>query len=121
MLGTIVIDQILVECIIGVYEFERNNKQPLLIDIELSYDSIKACQSDNLKYAIDYFQITEDVYSFVSQSSFQLIEALTSSIADRVLMNEMIVNTTVSVSKPDALKRANTVSFRLTKNNSLSF
>ena len=52
-MGTIVIDKIQVDCIIGVYDFERNNKQRLYIDIELQYDSSKACQSDNLKYAID--------------------------------------------------------------------
>ena len=117
IMGTIVIEQLKVDCIIGVYDFERENKQPLSIDIELNYDSSKACQSDYLKYAIDYFQITEDIHSFVSESSFQLIEALTAAIADRVLSNDLIDNVKVKVSKPNALTKANTVSFSLTKQN----
>jgi dihydroneopterin aldolase len=114
-MGTIKIDQIKVDCIIGVYDTERINKQRLYIDIELDYDSTNACQTDYLKYAIDYFQITEDIHEFVSQSSYQLIEALTSAIADRILLNDLIENTQVTVSKPEALSKANTVSFSLLK------
>ena len=115
MMGTIVIEQIQVDCIIGVYDVERHNKQRILIDIEINYDSAKACQSDHLKYAIDYFQITEDIHAFVSDSSYQLIEALASAIADKVLSNQLINNTMVRVSKPNALTRANTVSFSITQ------
>jgi dihydroneopterin aldolase len=114
-MGTIVIEQIQVDCIIGVYEFERNNKQKLLIDIEMEYDSTKACVSDHLKYAVDYFKITEDIHSFVSQSSFQLIEALAAAIADRVLLDSLITLTKIKISKPEALSKAASVSFSLIK------
>lgn len=117
MIGTIVIDQIRVDCIIGVYDVERNIKQPILIDVEMNYDSSKACQSDHLKHAIDYFQVTEDIHSYVSGSSFQLIEALVAAIADRILLNNKINSTKVKVSKPNALTKANTVSFSLVKSN----
>jgi dihydroneopterin aldolase len=116
-MGIILIEQIKVDCIIGVYDFERSNKQRLYIDIEMCYDSTKASQSDHLKYAIDYFQITEAVHKFVSESSYQLLEALTAAIADRVLLNKVVITTKVKVSKPDALTKANTVSFSLTKHN----
>ncbi|MFK8012173.1 MAG: dihydroneopterin aldolase [Marinicellaceae bacterium] len=112
-MGTILIEQIQVDCIIGVYDSERTTKQPLFIDIEINYDSSKACQSDNLKYAIDYFDITQDIHDFVSQTQYQLIEALASSIADRILLNNCIENTTISISKPEALDKAKTVKFSL--------
>lgn len=117
-MGTILIEQIKVDCIIGVYDFERNNKQPLLIDVELNYDSSSACQTDHLKYAIDYFEITEKIYTFVSQSSYQLIEALASAIARIVLDNKLIETTKITVSKPDALNKASNVSFSLEMHNS---
>ena len=116
-MGTISIEKIKVDCIIGVYDVERTKKQRLYIDIELDYDSTKACQSDHIKHAIDYFQITEDIHKFVSDSSYQLIEALASAIADKVLSNKLIQRIRVKISKPEALSKANTVSFRLSKSN----
>jgi len=116
-MGTISIEKIQVDCIIGVYDFERQNKQPLIIDIEFDYDSTKACQSDHIKHAIDYFQITEDIHKFVSDSSYQLIESLASALADKVLLNKLISNIKVKISKPEALSKANTVSFSLSKPN----
>ena len=119
MIGTIFIDKIKVDAILGIYDNERVNKQLLIIDIELDYDSNKASQSDNIKYAIDYFQITEDIHDFVLKSSFQLIEALANAIADRILVNKLIKNVQVTVSKPEALEKANNVRYRQKKYNSV--
>ncbi len=117
MNGTIFIDQIKVDAILGIYDNERVNKQLLIIDIELDYDSSQASQSDNIKYAIDYFQITEDIHEYVCQSSFQLIEALAAAIADRILLNKLITKVQVTVAKPEALIKANNVRFLQTKYN----
>ncbi len=109
----IIIEQIAVDAIIGVYEQERINKQPLLIDLELQYDASQACESDNIDHALDYHKICLDIYEFVKESRFHLLEALAQAIAKRVLINENVFSIRVNISKPEALEQAHTVRFEL--------
>ena len=113
----IYIEQLKVDAIIGVYDAERIKKQPLIIDIEMQYDSSKAAISDKLTYALDYHQISKDIHAFVGESSFQLIESLAHAIAERLLQNKLIENLTLSVSKPEALDLARNVGIRISRSN----
>jgi len=118
-MGLIFIEKLKVEAIIGVYPHERVKKQTLIIDIEIQYDSEKACLSDKLVDAIDYFNITEDIFEYVNNSSFQLIESLTDAIVKRILRINLIDEVKVTVSKPMALSKACNVHFSLIKKKNL--
>lgn len=111
----IFIEQIAVDAIIGVYDQERIIKQPLLIDIELQYDAAQACASDKIEHALDYHKICLSVHKFVSESKYQLIEALAQKLATRVLSDRRVFSVRVNISKPQALEQAQTVRFELTK------
>ena len=113
MMVTIFIDALSVDAIIGVYEQERINKQPLIIDIQMQYDAQQASLSDNLEYALDYHKISNDIHGFVSASSYQLIEALAHAIADRILVNPLVKSVDIKISKPQALEKAENVGIRL--------
>ena len=45
------------DAVIGVYEWEQQIEQRLLLDLELGADIKKAAESDSLDDALDYFQI----------------------------------------------------------------
>lgn len=111
----IVIEQIAVDAIIGVYAQERIQKQAVLIDLELQYDASQACESDNIEHALDYHKICLDIYQFVRESKFHLLEALAKSIASRVLSDASVFSVRVNISKPEALEHAHTVRFELTQ------
>ena len=112
---TIFIEALSVEAIIGVYEQERTNKQPLLIDIEMQYDAQQASLSDNLRYALDYHKISNDIHAFVAASNYYLIEALAQAIADRILINPLVTTVDIKISKPQALDKASNVGIRLSR------
>ena len=115
MMVTIFIEALSVDAIIGVYEQERITKQPLIIDIEMQYDAQQASLSDNLKYALDYHKISDDIHAFVSASCYQLIEALAHAIADRILDNPLVNSVDIKISKPQALDKAGNVGIRLSR------
>lgn len=115
MMVTIFIEALSVNAIIGVYEQERTNKQPLIIDIEMQYDARQASLSDDLRYALDYHKISEDIHGFVATSSFQLIEALAHAIADRILNNPLVISVDLKIAKPQALDKAVNVGIRLSR------
>lgn len=115
MIATIFIEALRVEAIIGVYDQERTKKQPLIIDIEMQYDSLQASHSDSLDYALDYHALSNDIHAFVSASSYQLIEALADAIADRILTNQLVKAVNIKLSKPQALDKAENVGISISR------
>ncbi len=95
-----------VNCIIGVDETERLAPQPVVIDIALDTDLTAAGSSDDIADAVDYRGLTEAVVSAVESSSYLLIEALATRIADVCLADRKIEAVKVTVKKPGALPMA---------------
>lgn len=84
-LDQIVINQLKLEAIIGVYPEERLAAQPIVLDLELSVDTSKAAKNDDLADAMDYHALIKKLQYWISQQSFQLIEALAHYLVDNML------------------------------------
>lgn len=102
----IIIKGLKLDCIIGVNEWERNKKRPVIIDITAYTDISKAANSDNLDNAVNYKEICDLVVNFVKQSHFYLVETLTEEIANICLKNFKIKKIKVIILKPKALELA---------------
>ena len=76
MTDTMVIEQLQVDTVIGVYERERGIRQVVFIDIELTTDINKPAASDNITDAIDYRAISDRITDFVRGSSFFLLSLI---------------------------------------------
>ncbi|WP_263081990.1 dihydroneopterin aldolase [Endozoicomonas sp. Mp262] len=94
------------EAVIGVYEFEHEAPQPLIIDFEMETDFTRAFLSDDLKDALDYDTISQGVRAFCQQSRYALLEALAGGIVRLLFENKAISKVSVRIRKPQALKGA---------------
>ena len=95
--------------IIGIYDWERETKQTIVLDIEMAFDIKQAAETDDIKYTLDYKMVSERVVSFVEQSEFYLVEKLIEEIAN-ILLNEF--NTPwvkIVLNKRGAISRARDV------------
>jgi dihydroneopterin aldolase len=94
------------ETVIGVYDWERNIRQPLLIDLELAADVAKAAEADSIENALDYATISNRVVQEVEASSHQLIETLAEGLAT-MIRNEFGVSwLRLRITKPTAVSNA---------------
>ncbi len=116
-MDSIFIEKLRVDAIIGVYPNERDTKQPLVLDINMSYETSQAVASDNLKYALDYHQVCKDINTFVSESSYQLIETLAEAIAQNILKIKGVIDVKIKLSKPNALDLADNVGICIHRKN----
>jgi dihydroneopterin aldolase len=98
-----------INTVIGVYPEEKIIKQPIVLDIKLYCDISKAALTDEIKNAVDYHKISEDIYTFVQHSSFELIETLAEACAQKLLANPGVKKVRVKLSKPEALDKAKNV------------
>ena len=101
--------------IIGINDWERREKQDILINILIEYDATKAAKSDKLQDTIDYKAITKEIIKKVEESKYKLLEKLVDMILGIVLKHPLVEMATVKVDKPQALRFARSVSVELTK------
>ena len=73
---TIRIEQLVLDCIIGINPWERLTKQRITIDIEVNVDLSPAGKSDAIEDTINYRTISKAITSEIEASSYGLVEAL---------------------------------------------
>ena len=61
----IFLGQLEIETIIGIYDWERETKQKVLLDIEMAFDIRKAAQTDDIAYTWNYKSVSNRIISFV--------------------------------------------------------
>ena len=98
-----------VDCIIGVWEWERKIRQTLHIDLDLGTDISKSAASDNLDDTLDYKAITNSIRDFVADSEFKLVETLAEKIAALVQEKFGVPWVRVVINKRGALRHARDV------------
>ena len=76
-----------IDTIIGIYDWERQTKQTIILDIEMATDISKAAKSDNIDDALNYKAVAKRIIAYVSESEFQLVETLAEHVAE-ILINE---------------------------------
>ncbi len=104
-----------VEAVIGVYEWERAITQPILIDIAFETDVSKAAVSDDVKDALNYKAVCDDVSAWCQEIKAKLLEHLAGQLADKLLSNYNCQKITLSVAKPTAIKQADAVGVQITR------
>ena len=98
-----------IETIIGIYDWERNTKQTVSIDVEMATDNRKAAQSDHIDDALNYKAVGKRLIQFVEESDFQLVETMAEQIAAIILDEFSVSWLRLRVSKPGALRGAKDV------------
>ncbi len=84
-MDTIFLHDFKAKTIIGIYPWERKVKQTIQIDLEIALPSSRACQTDNIKDALDYALITKRINEILSEKQFSLLEALAEHVAQTIL------------------------------------
>ncbi len=97
------------EAIVGIFDWERQVKQTVLIDIEFSADIRKAALSDSIEDTLNYKGVAKRVLTFVEASSFHLVEALAEHVAMLILEEYRVPWVRISLSKPGALRNSRDV------------
>lgn len=76
-----------VDAVIGVYDWERDIRQSLELDLEMGWDIRAAAVDDDLSHTLDYAAVSQRVLEFVRDSRFELVETLAERLA-RLIRDE---------------------------------
>jgi dihydroneopterin aldolase len=74
-----------VNCVVGVYPHERDQVQPLRLDVELCLDTEPAGRSDRLRRSVDYAAISAQLSFLLKSCRFRMLEAAAHSLCRYLL------------------------------------
>ena len=98
-----------IEALIGIYDWERRIRQPLVFDIEMAFDNRKPAATDAIEDTLDYKAVSKRVIDYVGQSSFGLVETLAERVAEIILSEFDVAHLRLKLSKPGAVRGARAV------------
>ena len=107
MIGTTGLKSLQVDCIVGIYEHERQTPQTVIMDIDLDYDFAAAAGADAIADAVVYDDVARGVTELVRSRAFQLIETMAEETAAMLLARLAQVRTVrLEIRKPAAVPAA---------------
>ncbi len=116
----IVLTGLKISCIIGIFEWERKQKQDVLIDLKVPCDAQRAARRDNIADAVDYKKIAKTTITFVEKSRYQLVETMAEELADTLLKTFNLTEIELSVSKPTAIRGSQNVGVHIHRAKAIS-
>jgi len=103
------IRELRIETVIGIYDWERKIRQPVVLDLEMATDVRRAAETDHIDQALNYKAVAKRLIAFVEGSEFQLVETLAERCATIVLDEFQVPWVRLSVNKIGALRGARDV------------
>lgn len=113
-MDAIIIEGLMVETVIGCFDWERQIIQPLMLDLVIQTDLEQASNSDALADTLNYAEICEISAQVIQQAQPELIEH-----AAKLVLNALFTTFTaiesikITIRKPAIIAQANSVGIRL--------
>ena len=98
------INDLRIETIIGIYDWERKVKQTISLDLEMGTDIRRAAATDAIDDTLNYKAVAKRLIAFVGASEYQLVETLAEKIAEIVLSEFAVPWLRLTVHKPGAVR-----------------
>jgi dihydroneopterin aldolase len=103
------IEDLRIDTVIGIYDWERRTRQTIALDIEMAFDNTRPAASDAIGDTLDYKAVSKRLIAFVEASSFQLVETLAERCAALIREEFGVSWLRLRLSKPGAVRGARSV------------
>ena len=92
-----------IETIIGIYDWEREQKQTVSLDLEMGTDISLAAGSEDIEKTLDYKAVAKRLIEFVEGSEFFLVETMAEKAAQIVMLEFSVPWLKLRLGKPGAV------------------
>ena len=102
-----------IQTTIGFYQWEKEIKQTLVIDLAMGWNTADAALNDELAKTLNYAEISEAVERFANENPVDLIETLAERLASYLMSQYHIPWLKLTIGKPGAVHNAQTVAVEI--------
>lgn len=105
----IFIQDLEVETVVGVFDWEREIRQKVVLNLEMSADIARAARTDSIDDTLNYKAVAKRLSEFIGESEFFLVETLAERCAGIVLREFNVAWVTLRLDKPGAVTGSKSV------------
>lgn len=84
-MDSIFIENLRLDCLVGVTDEERRQRQKVVVDVRLFLDLGRAGASEKIADTVDYREAKREISELVSGGEFRLLEGLAEDVASLAL------------------------------------
>lgn len=92
-----------VDAIIGIYDFERTQRQRVTLDLEMSANIRQAASAEDIESTLNYKTLSDTLTAYIESSQFQLIETLAERVVEIIRNDFGVAWVRLTLHKPQAL------------------
>ncbi len=108
-MDTVFINDLRINTIIGIYDWERQVRQTVSFDIEMAHNNRTAATTDNIEHALNYKAVAKRTIALVEASECLLVESLAEKVAEMIRTEFQVPWLRLTLKKPGALRGAKDV------------
>jgi dihydroneopterin aldolase len=98
-----------IQTTIGFFQWEKEIKQTLVIDVAMAWDTASAAKNDELAKTLDYAEISVAIEKFANDNPVDLLETLAERMANFLMTQFHVPWLKLTIGKPGAVHNATTV------------
>lgn len=107
------IERLHIDTIIGIYDWERQVRQTVTLDLEMAWDNTRPAATDQIDDALNYKAVAKRLVAFVEASEFGLVETLAERCAG-IVRDEFDVSwVRLRLRKPRAVRDSKAVGVQI--------
>ena len=98
-----------IETTIGIYDWEREIKQTVNLNVEMAHDIRKAAETDDIEFTLNYKSVAKRLIAFIEGSEFLLVETMAEQCAQIIRSEFSVPWVKLEVAKPGAVRGSKAV------------
>ena len=98
-----------IDTIIGIFDWEREVRQTVSLDLEMGADISRAASTENIQFALDYKAVSDRLLDFIGNSEFLLVETMSEQVATIIMTEFQVPWLRLRIGKPGAISQADDV------------
>lgn len=116
----VIIKDLQLEMLIGIYDHEKANKQRVLVNAEIFVGHKDHWHGDSYDDVLCYETVVRHIQSVANKGHVNLVESFAHEIADYCLENEMTQSVIIRIEKPDIMPETRAVGFEVHKSKNVA-
>jgi dihydroneopterin aldolase len=114
----IIIKNLTLDLRLGYYDFEKEKKQKVKFNLEVSYQNKNPTNDKDLKSIVNYSKIVKLIEKLVKNKHYNFLETLAEDVFDKLFVDQRIDKIVLQIEKLEILKQCTSVGIQISKKRS---
>ena len=114
----IIIKDLILDLQLGYYNFEKEKKQKVKFNLEVSYQNKNPTNDKDLKSIVNYSKIVKLIEKLVKNKHYNFLETLAEDVFNKLFVDKRIDKIILQIEKLEILKQCTSVGIQISKKRS---